>query len=370
MKRIFYILLFTLTVTCPTVTAKAQEVCVIKGNIEQAKHGHAKLYSNINVLMDSVAMTDGKFEMKTKVDIPQYGFLYVNDSQDNVLKIVRIFLENREIGVTGVTGVDKKTEVTNAPMHNEAMEYASYLKALDATKKAAAISILINDAFKAGDKIKVNELEKERFVFYRELIDKVFTYKENASNSPVAAYFIQDYAGRLPLEDQIKTAARFSKQLTNSFYLNQLKENIEAEQRVVLGNNAPDFKAQDLSGNTYTKASFAGKYVFLEFSASWCGWCKKEIPYIRTAYHALKDKNIVFITMNMDEKREKWETDVKKENIEWLCISNLEGINSDLAKSYNVHGIPACFVIDPDGKIIKRDIRGNEVMEYLSSLVH
>lgn len=365
MNKIIY-LIVAFTVLCGS--AKAQDNCVIKGNITGAQAGYAKLYSTTNVLIDSAAMVDGKFELKTKVAIPQYAFLYVNDAQDNIHKIVKVFLENRQMSMVGETGIEKETKFENAPLHNEALEYAAYIKGLDASKKATAISRLSSEAFKIGDKKRVNELEKERAVLYRELIDKIFTFKGNSPKSPVAAYFVMDYAERLPLEDQIKAADRFSKELTNSFYLNALKENIKAEQRVVLGNVAPDFKAKDLAGKEYTKASFAGKYVFLEFSASWCGWCKKEIPFIRTAYHALKDKNIVFVTMNMDDKREKWEGDVKKENIEWLCISNLQGINSDLAKSYNVHGIPACFVIDPDGKIIKRDIRGNEVLEYLSSL--
>lgn len=367
MKKIFYILAFMLAVTC--ITANAQDNCIIKGTITGAQDGYTKLYSNTNVIMDSVSMVNGKFEIKTKIELPQYALLYVHDKQDSILKIVNVFLENREISMTGKADIREKTEFENAPMHNEAIEYAAYLKGLDATKKAAVISRLSSDAFKIGDKAKVNELEKEQFVYYRELIDKVFAFKENSSKSPVAAYFVLNYVTRLSLEDQIKTDERFSKELTNSFYRNKLQENIKAEQRVVLGNVAPDFKAKDLAGKEYNKASFAGKYIFLEFSASWCGWCKKEIPFVRSAYNALKDKNIVFITMNMDTTREKWEGDVVKENIEWLCISNLEGINSDLAKSYNVHGIPACFVIDPDGKIIKRDIRGNEVLDYLSSLV-
>lgn len=71
----------------------------------------------------------------------------------------------------------------------------------------------------------------------------------------------------------------------------------------------------------------------------------------------------------MDTTREKWVNDIKEENIEWFCFSNLEGMGSKLSKSYNLHGIPACFVISPEGKIVARDLRGDNVLIELSKLV-
>ena len=132
----------------------------------------------------------------------------------------------------------------------------------------------------------------------------------------------------------------------------------------------PDFQVFDTLGKTYTLADFKGKYLFVEFSASWCGWCKKEIPHIRKAYEQLKDRNIVFITMMMDTEREQWIRDMKREEIGWLCLTDLKGMKkSPLVDAYNLRGLPDSFVVDPEGYIIRRDLRGGEVLDYLSEVV-
>ena len=101
------------------------------------------------------------------------------------------------------------------------------------------------------------------------------------------------------------------------------------------------------------------KMIFIDFYTDWCGWCKKEIPFIRKAYHALKDKNVAFVTMMMDDRKEAWLHEIKEYNIEWYCLSDLKGMkNSPLTKAYNLGGIPDSFVVDPEGRIVCRDLRG------------
>jgi len=91
---------------------------------------------------------------------------------------------------------------------------------------------------------------------------------------------------------------------------------------------------------------------------------------IRKAYEQLKDRNIVFITMMMDTEREQWIRDMKREEIGWLCLTDLKGMKkSPLVDAYNLRGLPDSFVVDPEGYIIRRDLRGGEVLDYLSEVV-
>lgn len=369
MKRIILFILFTLGFL--SFAAAQDGTLKITGEIANLRKGSVEIYkaSNLEVREDSAAFENGRFELSCQMDLPQIVYIYIKDSKGDLAYISQVFTGAGNIILKGNKEKGKILNIEGAPLNDELGAYYGFIKSLPEYRENGRLSGEVTNAFKVGDKNKVNELNLQKNEVIRKIIDAIFAWKSDAAGNLAAAYHICSYASSLPLEDQIKTAKRFPASMEKKSHdLRELQVNIEIEKQLKAGSVAPDFKVKDLNGKEYTLADFKGKYIYLEFSASWCGWCKKEIPYIRTAYHALKDKNIVFITMNMDTTREKWEGDVTKENIEWLCLSNLEGMKSSLAESYNIHGIPACFVIDPQGKIIKRDIRGNEVTEYLSGL--
>ena len=129
-----------------------------------------------------------------------------------------------------------------------------------------------------------------------------------------------------------------------------------------------DFALEDLEGNVYKLSDYRGKYVLLEFSASWCGWCKLEIPFLETVYKNTQGKNFVMFTINLDDERGKWEEDVKHDNLPWKVISDLKAFESPVAKNYNVSGIPMIYLIDPEGKIKEKGLRREEMIEYINTL--
>ena len=162
----------------------------------------------------------------------------------------------------------------------------------------------------------------------------------------------------------------FDSSLSDTFYMTSMKQFIAREKGIKIGMDLPNFVAQDETGKEITLKDFRGKYLFLEFSASWCGWCKKEIPFIRKAYHAMKDKNVAFVTLMMDDKKEAWLNEIKKFNIEWLTLSDLKGMKkSPITKAYNLNGVPASFLVSPEGKILARDLRGDEVLSTIQRFV-
>ena len=131
---------------------------------------------------------------------------------------------------------------------------------------------------------------------------------------------------------------------------------------------AADFKVFDREGKEYTLASFKGKYIFLEFSASWCSWCKKEIPSIRQAYERFKD-SVVFITIHLDDNRDKWLKDLETHAVPWYCLTDLKAWKSPVAKAYNIAGVPNCFIIGKDGLIKAKELRREEITQQLEKLL-
>ena len=350
----------------------ADDITTIKGNVPELALGSVACINDNNEQIDTTLIQDGKFEYKLKLESPQKIMLMVKDSNNNFYHMLYLFVGKRDkinINIAADSTGRKVYTVTGAPLEDEFKEYTEYIKSLEVTKLYKANNLEVQKAYMDGDKLKVNELNRQNDEYKKGIITEILKSKANSASSPVAASFVYDYARNLSVLDREWAMSQFGEDASNLHYLSVLKSETEADKRVDIGAKAPDFKLQDLSGREYSLADFKGKYVYMDFSASWCGWCKKEIPFIREAYHKYKNDNIVFVTMNMDDSKEKWEGDVKAENIEWLTLSDCKGIKSDFAKSYNIGGIPAIFVLDTNGVIINKDVRMNELLPYIESLL-
>lgn len=344
---------------------------VMNAEIKGADKGSVIYVNAANEPVDTVDMVAGRFTLTGKLETPQIVTLCVCDEAGEVLLYDEAFVSNENISFHADLADEsrKSRKIEGSAYHAENQAYEQYIRSLSDYREMNRMSEEIQRAYMAGDKLTANELGGKRDSLIMDLVEKIIAFKADGASSHVAAYQVYNYVGGMGIAEKEQVLSLFSRDFTTSYYLNRLKSDVAAEKRVAIGVPAPDFRLKDLAGKEYTLADFKGRYVYMDFSASWCGWCKREIPFIREAYHRFKERNIVFITMNMDDSREKWEEEVKKENIEWLCLSDCKGIKSDFGKSYNIGGIPAIFILDPDGKIIKKDVRQNELIPYLESIL-
>ena len=329
----------------------------ISGEMKGLPKGVVKLYTNPpgNVLLDSCEVKDGKYFLEGKIMEPQAGLLFFDmepQYQRLGASMVAIFIEPEDMKVYSELEEVKKTlKITSAPINEDIHRYNIYLKSLPEQQLVAELNGKIQLAFAEARMEEVREMSRKRDSLQMVIIDRLFAFEPGVSKTPAAAY----------LEAQLSVSLDVVQR--------GMLESVERETALQPGKAFPDFQVFDKDGRKYTLADFRGKYLFVEFSASWCGWCKKEIPFIRKAYHALKDKNVAFVTMMMDDRKEAWLHEIKEYNIEWYCLSDLKGMkNSPLAKAYNLGGIPDSFVVDPEGRIVCRDLRGDEVLETLSTL--
>lgn len=136
-----------------------------------------------------------------------------------------------------------------------------------------------------------------------------------------------------------------------------------------VGNNAPELTLQDLNGKNVSLSSYRGKYVLVDFWASWCGPCRAENPNVVAAYGKYKDKNFTILGVSLDNKKEPWEKAVDHDHLTWTHVSDLKGWQSGAAAKYGVHSIPANFLIDPKGVIIAKNLRGPELDNKLEEVL-
>lgn len=161
---------------------------------------------------------------------------------------------------------------------------------------------------------------------------------------------------------------KLSEELRLSYTGQGLYKILNATVVTALGSKAPDFTQNDVNGKPVSLSSFKGKYVLVEFWASWCSPCRAESPNLLKQYAAYKDKGFEILGVSVDHEKGKWLEAIKKDGLTWPQVSDLKGWESDARKVYGISGVPANFLISPDGKIIGSHLMGEVLNKKLGEL--
>ncbi len=166
--------------------------------------------------------------------------------------------------------------------------------------------------------------------------------------------------------DMIKYAEDIKGDFTKNPTVQSFVQRMQGLKAVSVEQMAPDFSLPTPDGKQVKLSDFKGKYVLLDFWASWCGPCRQENPNIVNAYNKFKDKNFTIFSVSLDDNKEAWLKAIKADGLTWTHVSDLKKWSSEAATKYKVEGIPASFIIDPQGKIAAKNLRGPELPDFLS----
>lgn len=322
------------------------------------------------IVLDSVTLKDkGMFELRGigkeeglyRVVIENGpDVLIVNDNKSIKLKLdvdnYRFYtLENSPASESLHTLFEKYRS-------NDSTLYLTFMKLDTLQKEKASDSVLNIVRTKRDEEIKTMNTMVKDFI--------------NQSNSPAARYYALGMASRtMKQEDVLALATASADKFKEHSGLAKIKSLLTVQQKpatpsyALLNQQAPEIDLPDVNGSAFKLSSLRGKYVLVDFWASWCGPCRKENPNVVKAYQQYKDKNFTILGVSLDSDKDAWVKAIKDDNLNWKQVSDLKQWESSMVPLYQFDGIPFNVLIDPQGKIIATSLRGEDLENKLAEVL-
>ena len=324
-------------------------------------------------IYDSCTVANGKFHFAGSVGAaPLNAYLLFNSKGTGTGKADGYRAIYLEPGLINVNATDKIENATvDGPKTNQENEKYQLLQkpvndaytALEEKQKAAT------DEQKASPEyIKKAKADEKAIEDMSAAIDKKFI-KENPNsiislNALESLCYSADYVDLKPLYDALTPDV---KSTPSGKALGERMPKLKA---VALGATAPEFAEADTSGKVINLSSFRGQYVLIDFWASWCGPCRRENPNVVKAYNHYKAQKFTILGVSLDKPnaKDKWLAAIHKDGLTWTHVSDLKFWDSKAAGLYAVRGIPQNFLLDPTGKIIAKNLRGDDLEDKLAEI--
>lgn len=375
--RISKMLLFLAVIGITACNQKTDDRFTIQGNVSGAAGETLRLIEftlDDAITIDSVEIAeDGSFSLSSANTEPTVYMLALSNSG-----LIPVLLSNGD-EVTINTSADQFIVAADIQGSAGTLALVSYFREFNVFQEKVAelnSNLMPYANMPEFEEMKMEAQEQYRALeaFQRNFV-KQFIEDEKNSIVPVfaalyAANFIspeEEYDWFMGLKE------RFEREYSESKYTQWFAQFVAPYESLAIlqpGRPAPDFKLTTPNGDSLALSDLRGKYVMVDFWASWCAPCRQENPNIVKMYERFKDKNFEILGVSLDRDRDGWVKAIKDDKLVWPQVSDLKFWDSMVTSLYAIQSIPATLIVDPEGLIVARNLRGPELEEKLASLLN
>jgi peroxiredoxin len=295
---------------------------------------------------------------------------YADGGPSKTADDLNLFLEKGTITINSKDSISK-AQITGSPLNDDNRKLTSQLAVIN--KKAQALMTEAKAA--TPEQQKAPDFQSRMQARYKNIQAEqkaaLKNFITNNPNSYLSLLAINSVGGPAPDPNEIEPLFNgLSQSLKDTEAGKNLKHGIDGLKVTAIGAVAPDFIQNDVNGAPVKLSSFRGKYVLLDFWASWCGPCRQENPNVVRNYNKYKAKNFTVVGVSLDkpEGKSAWLDAIKNDGLDWTQVSDLKFWNNAAAALYQVSSIPQNYLIDPNGKIIAKNLRGEDLDAKLQEL--
>jgi peroxiredoxin len=354
--------------------AQTTKPFTVTGKIKNAPPGsfvYLEANSQPTRKLDSTKIEAGAFTLNGKVaDGGEVFVLNVGGGQKLALLVeggetlnvtadgIRMDAKTGQVGKATITG-------------SKNMEYYEKLSTLrtDMETRVSNWNKQVAAATEKKDNKRIAQIEQEYQAAEQEVVNKVKAILPDMGTSLVSLFALNF----INIDNDFATydalAQRFEKENPNSPHAKSLIGRVARIKGVMVGAQAPEIALSDTTGNPIPLSSLRGKYVLLDFWASWCGPCRMENPNVVRMYNKFKDKGFAIYSVSLDQTKGNWTKAIRNDNLTWTHVSDLKYWQSAAAQQYGVQAIPATFLLDKEGKIIAKNLRGDALEQKLEEIL-